>query len=148
MMNWYYTILGGHTHVRVFMNGGKCGDLVFRNDEFQDLMRRESDITTPGGPIKFIPEDHPPAIIYKPGDVFQITEAHGRAGWIGNFVMATEIKGWGIIGFVNWPEEHEENAKTFIRLNWKDIAPIGRAVMIPADLSGQTADDTVAAPDP
>lgn len=33
-MNWYFTILGGHTHVRVFMNGRKCGDLVFRNEEF------------------------------------------------------------------------------------------------------------------
>lgn len=36
-MNWYYIILGGHTHVRVFMNGGKCGDLCFRNDEFQQI---------------------------------------------------------------------------------------------------------------
>ncbi len=36
-MNWYYTILGGHTHVRVFMNGGKCGDLVFRNEEFEAI---------------------------------------------------------------------------------------------------------------
>ncbi len=34
-MNWYYEILGGHTHVRVFMNGGKCGDLCFRNEEFE-----------------------------------------------------------------------------------------------------------------
>jgi len=36
-MNWYYKILGGHTHVRVFMNGGKCGDLVFRNEEFEAI---------------------------------------------------------------------------------------------------------------
>ena len=35
MMKWYYTIAGGHTHVRVFMNGGKCGDLCFRNAEFE-----------------------------------------------------------------------------------------------------------------
>lgn len=34
-MNWYYKVLGSHTHVRVFMNGGKCGDLVFRNEEFE-----------------------------------------------------------------------------------------------------------------
>jgi hypothetical protein len=33
-MNWYYKTLGGHTHVRVFMNGARCGDLVFRNEEF------------------------------------------------------------------------------------------------------------------
>jgi hypothetical protein len=36
-MKWYYKILGGHTHVRVFMNGGKCGDLCFRNDEFTQI---------------------------------------------------------------------------------------------------------------
>lgn len=33
-MIWYYKVAGGHTHVRVFMNGAKCGDLCFRNDEF------------------------------------------------------------------------------------------------------------------
>lgn len=33
-MKWYYQIRGSHTHVRVFMNGAKCGDLVFRNEEF------------------------------------------------------------------------------------------------------------------
>jgi hypothetical protein len=33
-MKWYYEIKGGHTHVRVFMNGGKCGDLCFRTEEF------------------------------------------------------------------------------------------------------------------
>lgn len=33
-MKWYYHIAGGHTHVRVFMNGAKCGDLCFRNEEF------------------------------------------------------------------------------------------------------------------
>lgn len=36
-MKWYYHIAGGHTHVRVFMNGGKCGDLCFRNDEFEQV---------------------------------------------------------------------------------------------------------------
>lgn len=33
-MHWYWHRAGGHTHVRVFMNGGKCGDLCFRNEEF------------------------------------------------------------------------------------------------------------------
>lgn len=36
-MRWYYHIVGGHTHVRVFMNGAKCGDLCFRNEEWQQL---------------------------------------------------------------------------------------------------------------
>ena len=37
-MNWYYKIRGGHTHVRVFMNGAKCGDLCFRNEEFDNIV--------------------------------------------------------------------------------------------------------------
>lgn len=36
-MRWYYQEQGGHTHVRVFMNGGKCGDLCFRNEEFMKI---------------------------------------------------------------------------------------------------------------
>lgn len=36
-MNWHYSIRGGHTHVAVFMNGGKCGDLCFRNEEFEQI---------------------------------------------------------------------------------------------------------------
>jgi hypothetical protein len=39
IMKWYYTIAGGHTHVQVFMNGGKCGDLVFRNEEFEQVKK-------------------------------------------------------------------------------------------------------------
>ena len=49
-MNWYYSIQGGHTHVRVFMNGGKCGDLVFRNEEFTEIS------STPHPHIRFIDE--------------------------------------------------------------------------------------------
>jgi hypothetical protein len=50
MMKWYYVIKGGHTHVRVFMNGGKCGDLCFRNEEFEQIMSSSNQIT-------FIPEE-------------------------------------------------------------------------------------------
>lgn len=38
--NWYYKVLGGHTYIRVFCNGGKCGDLVYRNDEFISLVEQ------------------------------------------------------------------------------------------------------------
>lgn len=53
-MKWYYTIAGGHTHVRVFMTGAKCGDLCFRNEEFQELM----EVIAKRGPflIQFIDE--------------------------------------------------------------------------------------------
>ena len=36
-MKWYYTIAGGHVHIRVFMNGGKAGDLCFRLKEFVEI---------------------------------------------------------------------------------------------------------------
>lgn len=38
-MNWRYHVLGGHTHVRVYVNGSLCGHLVFRNEEFADIKR-------------------------------------------------------------------------------------------------------------
>jgi hypothetical protein len=37
-MKWYWHRAGGHTHVRVFMNGAKCGDLCFRNEEFDYIL--------------------------------------------------------------------------------------------------------------
>lgn len=49
-MRWHFKVRGGHTHVRVFMNGGKCGDLCFRNDEFTTVQRNHS-------AIQFINED-------------------------------------------------------------------------------------------
>jgi hypothetical protein len=56
-MNWYYSIRGAHTHVRVFMNGGKCGDLCFRNEEFrfvkeQHKLDNECIPPFPGGEYK------------------------------------------------------------------------------------------------
>ena len=36
-MRWYWHLAGGHVLVRVFMNGAKCGDLVFLAHEFSEL---------------------------------------------------------------------------------------------------------------
>jgi hypothetical protein len=60
-MKWYYTIAGGHTHVRVFMNGAKCGDLCFRNEEFVKLlaMERCHDLNRGVSTIEFINETPP-----------------------------------------------------------------------------------------
>ena len=59
-MNWYFKVLGGHTHVRVFMNGGRCGDLCFRNEEFTaiQLASSECEMLMPNGGhlITFIDE--------------------------------------------------------------------------------------------
>jgi hypothetical protein len=69
---------------------------------------------------------------YKEGDVFQITEQHGRGGWIGAFVLATEIKSWGIQGFVACIKNHEEQTSAYIRLRWDEIAYVGHAPLVPA----------------
>lgn len=70
---------------------------------------------------------------YKVGDVFQITETHGRQGWIGAFVLATEIKSFGIQGFVSHVETHDKQARAYIRLKWEEIEYIGHAPLMPAD---------------
>ena len=58
VMHWYWDLLGGHAHVRVFMNGGKCGDLVFREDEFNKLHAGVSEVFSTGmTDIVFIMED-------------------------------------------------------------------------------------------
>jgi len=37
MMKWLWQEMGGHTHVRVYMNGEVCGDLDFRNADFEHI---------------------------------------------------------------------------------------------------------------
>jgi hypothetical protein len=69
----------------------------------------------------------------KPGDVFQIAPEHGRDGWVGAFVVATEIKPWGIQGFVHQIVTHTEHGRAFIRLKWDEIEYVGKAVFMPAD---------------
>lgn len=47
---WYWKILGGHVHIRVFVGEGretthaKCGDLVMSVDDFRDFNRRTNHI--------------------------------------------------------------------------------------------------------
>lgn len=71
----------------------------------------------------------------QPGDVFQIIEKHGRKGWIGTFVLATEIKDWGIQGFVSNIVTHDEQAHAYIRLKWDEIEFVGRAPLMAVSLS-------------
>lgn len=63
------------------------------------------------------------------GEVFQIV--NGRKGWVGAFVLATEIKSWGITGFVHHIVSHDEPAQMYIRLKWEDIESVGHAPLVP-----------------
>ena len=83
---------------------------------------------TPGNAVPQV-RDH------RPGDVFQINERHGRGGWVGAFVTATEIKSWGIQGFVYVMKTHDEHAEAYIRLKWDEMDHIGRAVLMPAAIA-------------
>ncbi len=56
----HYRVLGGHTHVRVFagkgsLSLGHCGDLTFRNEEWEALRKH---LDQPG-PIEIVPEENP-----------------------------------------------------------------------------------------
>jgi hypothetical protein len=70
---------------------------------------------------------------YAVGDVFQINEKHGRNGWVGAFVLATEIKSWGIHGFVSHVETHDQQNRAYIRLKWEEMDYIGHAPLVPGD---------------
>lgn len=72
--------------------------------------------------------------LYSPGDVFQVNEKHGRAGWTGAFVLATEIKSWGIQGFVHNIDSNESASSIYIRLQWQHIDYVGKAKLQPADI--------------
>jgi hypothetical protein len=61
LFRFRYKIQGGHTHVGVFagpgkLSLGKCGDLVFRNEEWNDFLS-ELYPMPPGGSIEILPED-------------------------------------------------------------------------------------------
>lgn len=69
----------------------------------------------------------------EPGDVFQINETHGRLGWVGALVLATEIKSWGIQGFVSHVETHDQQNRAYIRLKWIEIDYVGHAPLVLKD---------------
>jgi len=86
----------------------------------------------------------------QPGDVFQINEKHGRDGWTGAFVMAEEIKSWGIQGYVHVVKTHQEYGRAYIRLKWEEIDFVGRAPLVPEDVlkeAGHATQESGAADD-
>ena len=81
----------------------------------------------------------PRNIQYRTGDVFQINEdfskeKENRGGWVGAFLLATEIKSWGVQGFVHHIETHAESSQTYVRIKWEFLEYIGHAVLTPNDL--------------
>ena len=60
--------------------------------------------------------------------VVQVND-RGQQDWIGCLVQVSEVKGWGIQGFVHIPKR----GRAYIRLKWVEINYIGQAVMAVAE---------------
>ena len=71
---------------------------------------------------------------YQVGDLFQINELIAKPGWIGAIVLVTEIKAWGIQGFIHKVKNDSEAQQVYVRLRWECIEYVGRAVLVPRDL--------------
>lgn len=54
-------------------------------------------------------------------------------GWVGAFLLVTEVKSWGVQGFVHLIESHGEAKFAYTRLEWDRIDYIGEATMIPQE---------------
>lgn len=54
-MTWYWKLRGAHVHVTVYLNGALCGNLVFTDSEFEQLVNGFSG----GGFMLFSPPELP-----------------------------------------------------------------------------------------
>lgn len=66
------------------------------------------------------------------GDVVQIMPGHdpgdgSRLGWVGAFALVTEVKSWGIKGFVHHMMSNAESGAAYIRLKHEDFERVGKA---------------------
>jgi hypothetical protein len=65
-------------------------------------------------------------VYVKEDTVVQINEK-GKDGWIGCLVQVSEVKGWGVQGWVQLPMK----GSAYIRLQWDEIEYIGEAILSP-----------------
>jgi hypothetical protein len=69
----------------------------------------------------------------KPGDVVQIDPNHDIT-FGGCFLQVTEVRAWGVIGFVAIPKEKgQPPARAYYRCPWDGLHPVGRAEWLPSD---------------
>jgi hypothetical protein len=64
--------------------------------------------------------------LVKENSVVQINE-NGQEGWIGCFLQVSEVKTWGIMGWVQIPM----GGSAYLRPTWNQIDYIGNAVLVP-----------------
>lgn len=65
------------------------------------------------------------------GDVIQIVPCIPgiKPGFGGKLALVEEVKGWGVIAFVDTFE-----GRAYVRLTWEAFARIGAALFLPEDL--------------
>ncbi len=61
----------------------------------------------------------------KENSVVQVNEK-GQDGWIGCLIIVSEVKNWGVKGYVQIPDERIIP----IRLRWEEIEYVGESVLI------------------
>lgn len=67
----------------------------------------------------------------QPGDVVQINQKHALAGWVAAFVLVTEVRSWGIVGYVPHVATHQDQHQSFVRLKWEAVDRVGKAPLVP-----------------
>jgi hypothetical protein len=61
----------------------------------------------------------------KENSIVQVNEK-GQGGWIGCLIQVSEVKSWGIQGYIHIPTQGD----ACIRLEWDKVEYIGDAVLI------------------
>lgn len=75
-----------------------------------------------------------PAPDMQPGAVVQVDIDHDPACFAACFVLVTEVRSWGVQGFVFMPASKESlPGRAYLRLKWEDVEPVGPACWVPLD---------------
>lgn len=74
-----------------------------------------------------------------PGDVVQIghvgPDGPANPGFSGCFMLVSEVRSWGVVGFVAMPQDREgPPARAYYRETHANLTRIGRAAFVPEDL--------------
>lgn len=79
---------------------------------------------------------HSPTHRALPGDVFQVVDMPpAQSGWVGAFVTVDEVRAWGVVAYYHSVRNPAESGRAFLRLDWGQIEPVGRAVIVPKVLT-------------
>lgn len=73
-----------------------------------------------------------------PGDIVQITDE--RPGLLGAFLLITEVKSWGVQGFIHHVASFDESRQIYLRLEHGKFERVGRAVLVPAEIATEEND--------